>query len=133
MTGFDRVMIYRFACDASGEVIAEETTHGAESFLGLHYPASGIPVEARALYLLNPFRVIADVGSETVALISELQSHDASLDLSLSVTRAVSPLHLEYLRNMGGAASLSVSPSSLMVRCGAQSPAITHRPDCRPS
>jgi light-regulated signal transduction histidine kinase (bacteriophytochrome) len=85
MTGFDRVMIYQFAADSTGAVIAEETGRGAESFLGLHYSAADIPVQARALYLLNSFRIIADVGSETVPLIGELQTEDASLDLSLTM------------------------------------------------
>jgi light-regulated signal transduction histidine kinase (bacteriophytochrome)/CheY-like chemotaxis protein len=109
MTGFDRVMIYRFAPDGAGEVIAEIAKTGTESFLGLHYPASDIPKQARALYLRNPFRIIADVDDTVVALISSPAMAGKPIDLSLAITRAVSPVHLEYLRNMGVAASLSVS------------------------
>ena len=109
MTGFSRVMIYRFSANGSGEVIAEEAPVGAEKFLGLQYPASDIPVQARALYLRNPFRVIADVKADTVPLLASDADVEPPLDLSLVITRAVSTVHLEYLRNMGVAASLSIS------------------------
>ena len=109
MTGFSRVMVYRFAATGSGEVIAEEAPVGAEKFLGLHYPASDIPVQARALYLRNPFRIIADVKADTVPLLAADADVEPPLDLSLAITRAVSTVHLEYLRNMGVAASLSIS------------------------
>ena len=109
LTGFGHVMIYRFAEDGSGEVIAESAATGTESWIGLHYPASDIPLQARALYLRAPFRIIADVAAETVALLPTLSDVTAGLDLSLAVTRAVSPVHVEYLRNMGVAASLSIS------------------------
>ena len=109
LTGFSRVMIYRFAADATGEVIAEDAAAGMERFLGLHFPASDIPVQARALYLLNAFRIIADVGAETVPILAAPADRAPPLDLSLAITRAVSPVHLEYLRNMGVAASLSIS------------------------
>ena len=106
ITGFDRVMIYRFDADGAGEVIAESVGAGVESFLGLNYPASDIPPQARALYLRNPFRIIADVNGRTAAL---LPTEAPPLDLSLSIARAVSPVHLEYLVNMGVSASLSIS------------------------
>lgn len=109
MTGFGRVMIYRLAANGSGEVIAEQAAAGAEKFLGLHFPASDIPVQARALYLRNPFRVIADVNADTVPLLASNADIEPPLDLSLAITRAVSAVHLEYLRNMGVAASLSIS------------------------
>ena len=109
MTGFARVMIYRFSENGSGEVIAEEAAGGAEKFLGLHYPASDIPVQARALYLRNPFRVIADVNAHTVPLLAYDTDIEPPLDLSLAITRAVSTVHIEYLRNMDVAASLSIS------------------------
>jgi light-regulated signal transduction histidine kinase (bacteriophytochrome) len=109
ITGFDRVMIYRFDRDGNGEVIGESIRAGMESFLGLHYPASDIPVQARALYLRNPFRIIADTTAPTIALMPPADAVTAPLDLSLSVTRAVSPVHIEYLRNMGVGASLSIS------------------------
>ena len=109
ITGFDRIMIYRFDKDGNGAVIGESTRAGVESFLGLHYPASDIPQQARALYLLNPFRIIADVQAPTVALLPAVDVVTRPLDLSLAVSRAVSPVHIEYLRNMGVSASLSIS------------------------
>lgn len=109
ITGFDRIMIYRFDDDGHGEVIAESTRAGMESFLGLHYPASDIPQQARALYLRNPFRIIADVHAPTMALLPPVDSVTPTLDLSMSVSRAVSPVHVEYLKNMGVGASLSIS------------------------
>jgi len=109
LTGFDRVMIYRFDHDDHGEVIAEATRADSESFLGLHYPASDIPKQARALYLRNPFRIIADVNAPTLELLPPANAVLGPIDLSLAVSRAVSPVHLEYLRNMGVGASLSIS------------------------
>ncbi|MGF1456111.1 MAG: ATP-binding protein [Alphaproteobacteria bacterium] len=108
-TGFDRVMIYRFDEDHHGEVIAEDTDL-ANRFLGLHYPASDIPAQARAAYLHNLSRSISDVNGTPIAV--EPACHAASahpLDLTFAKLRAVSPVHLEYLRNMGVAASMSIS------------------------
>jgi light-regulated signal transduction histidine kinase (bacteriophytochrome) len=107
ITGFDRVMIYRFAADGAGEVIAEAAGADSESLMGLHYPASDIPAQARALYLLNPFRIIPDVGSPTAGLVPAIA--DTPLNLTLAVTRAVSSVHIQYLTNMGVAASASIS------------------------
>jgi light-regulated signal transduction histidine kinase (bacteriophytochrome) len=109
ITGFDRVMIYRFAENGSGEVIAETATAESQSYLSLHFPASDIPLQARALYLRNPFRIIADVHSATVPLMPAAANAADQLDLSLAITRAVSTTHIEYLRNMDVAASLSIS------------------------
>ncbi|MGE3334114.1 MAG: HWE histidine kinase domain-containing protein [Rhodospirillaceae bacterium] len=107
LTGFDRVMIYRFDHTGSGEVIAEALRPGVDSFLGLNYPASDIPTQARALYLRNLFRIIADVKSTPVPVIAA--GDGQALDQSLSVLRSVSPIHIEYLCNMGVDASLSIS------------------------
>lgn len=109
LTGFDRVMVYRFAADGSGEVVAERAKSGIGSFLGLHYPASDIPKQARALYLRNLLRVITDVDSEPVPILPVTDEHGDPIDLSLSVLRSVSPIHIEYLRNMGVRASMSIS------------------------
>ncbi|PDV86614.1 two-component system sensor histidine kinase/response regulator [Rhizobium sp. H4] len=109
LTGFDRVMVYRFDEDGSGEVVAEAARAGIGSFLGLHYPASDIPVQARALYLRNLFRIIADVDAVPVPILPHLDEHGQPLDLSMSVLRSVSPIHIEYLKNMGVGASLSIS------------------------
>ena len=109
LTGFDRVMVYRFAEGGDGEVVAEALRPGIDSFFGLHYPASDIPQQARALYLRNIFRVIADVQAQPVPVVPVLDPSGAALDMSLSLLRAVSPIHIEYLRNMGVGASLSIS------------------------
>jgi light-regulated signal transduction histidine kinase (bacteriophytochrome)/CheY-like chemotaxis protein len=109
LTGFDRVMVYRFDDSGSGEVVAEAARPGIGSFLGLHYPASDIPAQARALYLRNLFRIIADINATPVPILPELDEHGRPLDLSMSVLRSVSPIHIEYLKNMGVGASLSIS------------------------
>ncbi|RFB89895.1 two-component system sensor histidine kinase/response regulator [Rhizobium leguminosarum bv. trifolii] len=109
LTGFDRVMVYRFDESGSGEVVAEAARAGIGSFLGLHYPASDIPVQARALYLRNLFRIIADVDAVPVPILPEPDEYGQPLDLSMSVLRSVSPIHIEYLKNMGVGASLSIS------------------------
>jgi light-regulated signal transduction histidine kinase (bacteriophytochrome)/CheY-like chemotaxis protein len=101
-------MVYRFAADGAGEVVAESCRSGIGSFLGLHYPASDIPAQARALYRRNLLRVIADVDARPVPILPELDG-GKPLDLSLSILRSVSPIHIEYLRNMGVAASMSIS------------------------
>jgi light-regulated signal transduction histidine kinase (bacteriophytochrome)/CheY-like chemotaxis protein len=109
LTGFDRVMVYRFHEDGSGEVIAEVAASGLEPFLGLHYPASDIPRQARLLYQRNWLRIIADVNASPVLLASAATHSATLLDLSMSVLRSVSPIHIEYLHNMGVGASMSVS------------------------
>ncbi|SFT79372.1 Bacteriophytochrome (light-regulated signal transduction histidine kinase) [Geodermatophilus amargosae] len=110
LTGFDRVMVYRYDADYNGEVVAEAKVEGLNSFLGLHYPASDIPAQARALYEKNWLRLISDVDYEP----SRIQpvAHPATgrpLDLTYSTLRSVSPIHVEYLQNMGVRASMSIS------------------------
>ncbi len=109
LSGFDRVMIYRFAEDGSGEVVAESVKPGIGSFLGLHYPATDIPAQARELYKRNLLRLITDVNSQPVPIVPQLDENARPLDLSLSMLRAVSPIHIEYLKNMGVGASMSIS------------------------
>lgn len=109
LLGYDRVMVYKFAPDGAGEVVAEACKSGIGSFKGLHYPASDIPQQARALYKRNLLRVIRDVTAEPVGIVPALDEHRRPLDLSLSVLRSVSPIHIEYLKNMGVQASLSIS------------------------
>lgn len=109
LTGYDRVMVYRFATDGSGEVVAEAAKPGIGSFLGLNYPASDIPAQARVLYTRNLLRVIADVDAKPVPVLPELDELGEPLDMSLALLRSVSPIHIEYLRNMGVAASMSIS------------------------
>ncbi len=109
LTGFDRVMVYRFEHDGSGEVIAEAARSGLESYLGLHYPASDIPRQARVLYERNWLRIISDINATPSAVLPQRDANGIPLDLSMSVLRSVSPIHIEYLRNMGVGASMSVS------------------------
>ncbi|GAB1595190.1 GAF domain-containing protein [Lysobacter claricitrinus] len=108
LTGYDRVMVYRFLHDGTGEVIAEARSEGMEPYLGLRYPASDIPPQARALYLRNRLRVIPDVDYEPVPIVPG-SVNGRPLDLSQHALRSVSPVHLEYLRNMGVSASMSIS------------------------
>jgi light-regulated signal transduction histidine kinase (bacteriophytochrome)/CheY-like chemotaxis protein len=109
LTGFDRVMVYRFDADGAGEVIAEAARSDLERFLGLHYPASDIPQQARALYLRNWLRIIPDIGAKPSQVKPYADANGVPLDLSHSKLRAVSPIHIEYLQNMGVGASMSVS------------------------
>lgn len=107
--GYDRVMVYQFAHDGSGRVISEARRGDLESFLGQHFPASDIPQQARALYVQNPVRVVSDASGERVAIEPEFDTSGEPLDLSFAYLRSVSPIHCEYLRNMGVGASMSVS------------------------
>ena len=109
MLGYDRVMIYRFHPDESGEVVAEERAEDMEPYLGLRYPAADIPQQARELFRRNRFRVIADMDAEAVPIIPELGPEDTPLDLSMSMLRAHSKMHLAYMRNMGVRASLAIA------------------------
>ncbi len=109
LTGFDRVMVYRFDVDWHGEVIAEHRAADMEPFLNLHYPASDIPRQAREIFRRNWLRFIPDVGYVPVPLVSGHAAGGAPLDLARSMLRSVSPLHVEYLRNMGVAATMTVS------------------------
>ncbi|MGY2081664.1 SpoIIE family protein phosphatase [Modestobacter sp. SYSU DS0657] len=110
LTGFDRVMVYRYDADYNGEVVAEAKVAGLNSFLGLHYPASDIPAQARALYEKNWIRLIDDVDYTPSPLEPvDLPATGQPLDLTFSTLRSVSPIHCEYLRNMGVRASMSIS------------------------
>ncbi|HEX8057594.1 MAG TPA: HWE histidine kinase domain-containing protein, partial [Novosphingobium sp.] len=109
LLGYDRVMVYKFAQDGHGEVVAEACKPGIGTFKGLHYPASDIPKQARALYQRNLIRIIHDVNAAPVPIVPTLNENGQPIDLSLSVLRSVSPIHLEYLANMGVGASLSIS------------------------
>lgn len=109
LTGFDRVMVYQFDDSGSGAVVAESAKPGIGSFLGLHYPASDIPKQARELYKRSLLRVITDIDSVPVPIVPALNERRQPLNLSLSVLRSVSPIHIEYLRNMGVRASMSIS------------------------
>jgi len=110
LTGFDRVMIYQFDGKQAGKVIAEEKREDLNSYLGLHYPASDIPDQAKKLYTRNRLRLIPDINSQPKELVpAQNPITNEPLDLSYAVLRSVSPCHLEYLRNMGVTASMSIS------------------------
>src|SRR5918994_2189418 len=110
VTGFERVLFYRFHEDDHGSVDAEAKEPGLEPYLGLHYPASDIPAQARALYRRNWLRLIFDRSAKPARVVPTLRADTgASLDLSFSVLRSVSPIHLEYMANMGVHASMSIS------------------------
>lgn len=110
LTGFDRVTVYQFDQDWNGRVFAEAKRDDLPPLLGLHFPASDIPEQARRLYHLNTIRLIADADAEPSPLVSKSSSSaDQPLDLSFSVLRSVSPVHIQYLKNMGVRTSMSVS------------------------
>ncbi|MBI2809237.1 MAG: GAF domain-containing protein, partial [Candidatus Melainabacteria bacterium] len=106
VTGFDRVMIYKFGLDWHGEVVAESLNATGYSFFGHHFPASDIPAIARNLFTQMWVRIIPDVDAVTIPLVGK---SDGKLDLSKSVLRAASSIHLQYLRNMDVAASMTMS------------------------
>jgi chemotaxis family two-component system sensor kinase Cph1 len=109
LTGFNRVMVYQFDDAGAGIVIAEDTDQDAP-YLNLHYPPSDIPKQARHLYTLNWLRLIPDAQYQPVGLMPEQNPVTGQpLDLSMAVLRSVSPVHLEYLHNMGVTASMSIS------------------------
>jgi chemotaxis family two-component system sensor kinase Cph1 len=105
---YDRVMIYRFAEDGHGEVIAEAKNDDLDPWLGLHYPASDIPKQARELYKLNLTRLIANVYTTPSRIITDADN-ETPLNLTPSQLRAVSPIHIQYLKNMKVASSFSIS------------------------
>jgi len=106
---YDRVMIYKFAEDGHGEVVAEAKNSDLGSWLGLHYPASDIPQQARELYKVNLTRLIANVHTEPSKILGEEVNAEKRLDLSNSQLRAVSPIHIQYLKNMSVCSSFSIS------------------------
>jgi len=113
LTNYDRVMVYQFDRDGHGRVIAEAKDPAMEPYLDLRYPASDIPAQARQLYLLARIRLIADVGYTPVSILTCEHPGEAGapppLDLSYCALRSVSPIHLEYVRNMGVGATMAIS------------------------
>ena len=106
LTHYDRVMLYKFDPDFNGKVIAESKIDSLESYMNLHYPSSDIPAQARDLYLKNKTRVISNVNYTAQGIVSY---NVEPVDMSLGFLRSVSPIHLEYMRNMGVAASMTIS------------------------
>lgn len=110
LTGFDRVMVYRYDEEYNGEVVAESKRDDLNSFLGLHYPSTDIPAQARALYEKNWIRLISDVDYAPAPLVPSIDPVSSTpLDLTYATLRSVSPIHIEYLQNMGVHASMSIS------------------------
>lgn len=110
MTGFGRVLVYRFDEEGNGRVLAEDRESHYVSFLNHHFPASDIPQQARALYLRQHLRLIANVDYVPASLVPALHPLTGRpTDLSYAALRSVSPVHLQYMRNMGTASSMSIS------------------------
>lgn len=110
LTGYDSVMVYRFDAYWNGEIIAQSRVESAPSYLGMHFPASDIPAQARRLYTTNLVRVVADVDAAPVPIIPELNLISGRpLDLTYSALRSLSPIHIEYLRNIGVHSSMVIS------------------------
>ena len=110
LTGFGRVMVYSFDKDGHGTVLAEALQDGYEGYMGQRFPASDIPRQARELYLLNRIRLIQDANYTPAGLLPPTHPFTGrATDLSLASLRSVSPVHLQYMRNMGTLASMSIS------------------------
>ena len=110
ITGFDRVLVYRFDPDWHGTVVAEDRNEELPSYLDLRFPASDIPAQAREMYRLNRLRLIPDASYSPVPITPELNPRTGQpLDLTWSVLRSVSPVHVRYMKNMGTGASMSIS------------------------
>ena len=109
LTGFDRVLLYRFDQAGHGTVLTEENNGTLPSYLDLRFPASDIPQQARELYVLNTVRIIPDATYVPSPLRASAQKTVEGLDLSMSLLRSVSPIHLQYMRNMGTLSSMSIS------------------------
>ena len=126
ITGFERVMLYKFLPDWSGEVTAESVGGAMGSYLGLRFPASDIPAIARNLYMINPSGYIYNTEGESVPVVA---LDEAVIDLTYSGLRSVAPVHVEYLSNMGVKSSFSIPVKSLgglwgMVACHASAPVV---------
>lgn len=110
LTDFDRALVYRFDPDWNGHVVAEAGNGALPSYLDLRFPAGDIPAQARDLYRLNPLRLIPDAEYEPVPMVAvDAQHGHAPVDMTLTQIRSVSPVHLEYMRNMGTLSSMSIS------------------------
>ena len=109
MTGFERVLVYRFDADWNGEAVGESRNDSYPSLLGLRFPASDIPAQARALYVRAPARFVVDRDAVPAAVLAQPGAANQSVDLSFAYSRALSPVHLEYQRNLGVNGSMSVS------------------------
>jgi diguanylate cyclase (GGDEF)-like protein len=111
LTGYDRVMVYRFNQDGHGHVVAEDCDASLDPYLDLHYPASDIPAQARRLYLLQRLRILSDVDYNPVPMLADgaLGAEPAPLDMTFCDLRSMSPIHVEYLKNMDVGATMTLS------------------------
>lgn len=110
LAGYDRVMIYRFDEAWNGSVVSECRADGTASYLGHHFPASDIPPQVRRLYSIKRVRDIPDATAAAVPLVPAIDPVDNTpLDLSRGILRAVAPIHVSYLANMGVVASMSIA------------------------
>jgi chemotaxis family two-component system sensor kinase Cph1 len=111
ITGYDRVMVYRFDENYNGDIFAETVVPEHEPFLGLHYPHTDIPAQARALYIRNLMRLIVDVNYEPVPVVTMNQelAQPEKIDMSDLHLRSVSPIHIQYLKNMGVKGTFTIS------------------------
>lgn len=109
VTGHESVMVYRFDAEWNGQIIIEDRADGEHRFLGHHFPASDIPAQARRLYQINRIRRISNVNYSPVPLLPAENPRTGELDMTYTQLRSVSPIHLEYMRNMGTASSLTMS------------------------
>ena len=109
MTGFQRVLVYQFDEDWNGEAVGESRDADYSSLLGLRFPASDIPAQARALYTRAPARFVVDRDAVPAAVLAEPAAGNQTVDLSHAYSRALSPIHLEYQRNLGVNGSMSIS------------------------
>lgn len=135
MTNCDRVVVYRLCVDGHGVVLSEAKADGMDAYLGLHFPASDIPAQARELYRNSWLRAIPDVGYVPVPVLAD--GPMAPLDMTHSVLRSVSPVHREYMRNMGLGASMSISLINNeqlwgLIGCGHRAP-LAFAPELRSS
>lgn len=110
LSGFDKIMLYKFDKNWNGEVIAEVMEEGMDSYLGLHFPASDIPKQARAMYFKNPYRLIPSSDYTPVKIYPVINPLSGGfIDLSNCNLRSVPSVHIEYLKNMGVKASMSTA------------------------
>ncbi|MCJ2093699.1 GAF domain-containing protein, partial [Methylobacterium sp. J-072] len=110
LTGFEAVLVYRFDTDWNGEAVAEDKVpNWSRSLLGLRFPASDIPAQARALYTRAKNRFVIDRDSVPVGLVAAPGAGNGPIDLTFAQHRTLSPIHLEYQRNLGVNGSMSIS------------------------
>lgn len=137
---YDRVMIYQFDENWNGEVVSEAREEKLESWLGLHYPATDIPQQARQLFLKQGVRIISEITNDTAYMVPQLSpvTNDV-LDLSKSELRAPSSIHIEYLQNMkvGGTLTAAIVYNNTLwglIACHHYSPKFIsyhHRLSCK--